>query len=221
MFIFETEVFQFRLDLIQSQAIGKRGVNIKGFACNLILLVGQHGTECTHVVQAVGNLDQDHPDIIRHGEQEFLEVFCLCRSPVTKNTSGDFGQSVDNLCNLGPEDIFDIFYCIIGVLDNIVQQSGTNGSRAKAYFIAYDLRDGNGVHDIRFPRASFDAFMCLIGEIEGLGYNLNTFAVLGSKIIVQQFLKRLFNHLLFSYFFLVLSVHNLVLSFLFCKNNQI
>ena len=39
----------------------------------------------------------------------------------------------------------------------------------KAYFIAYDLRDGNGVHDIRFPRASFDAFMCLVGEIEGLG----------------------------------------------------
>ena len=44
MFILEAEVLQFCFYLIQSQAIGQRGIDVKRFSCNFILLVGQHGT---------------------------------------------------------------------------------------------------------------------------------------------------------------------------------
>ena len=67
---------------------GERGINIECFACNLELLVGQHGAECTHVMKTVGDLDEDNPDIVGHGEQQLLEVLCLRRGTVAEDTAG-------------------------------------------------------------------------------------------------------------------------------------
>ena len=69
MFVFEAQVFQLGLYLIEPLTVGQRSVNIERFTRNLILLVGQHRTECAHIVQTVGYLDKDNPDIIRHGKQ--------------------------------------------------------------------------------------------------------------------------------------------------------
>ena len=42
MFVFKTQVFEFRLDFVQTKAIGNRGEDIERFAGNLILLAGLH-----------------------------------------------------------------------------------------------------------------------------------------------------------------------------------
>ena len=42
MFVFETQIFEFRLDFVQTEAIGNRGEDIERFAGNLILLAGLH-----------------------------------------------------------------------------------------------------------------------------------------------------------------------------------
>ncbi len=89
MFVFEAQVFQFCLDFVQAEAVGERGMNLECFACNLELLVGQHGAECTHVIQTVGYLDEDNPDIVGHRPQQLLEVLCLRRGTVAEDTAGN------------------------------------------------------------------------------------------------------------------------------------
>ena len=48
--------------------------------------------------------------------------------------------------------------------------------------------------------------MSLIGKVKGLGNNFHTFTVLGSKIIIQQLLKRLLNHFFLIIYLLI--IHN-------------
>ena len=73
VFVTETEVFQFLLHLMQSQAVGQGGIDVKGFAGNLVLFVGQLAAQGAHIVQTVRNLDKDYADVITHRKQEFLE----------------------------------------------------------------------------------------------------------------------------------------------------
>ena len=43
--------------------------------------------ERTHIVQAVGNLDEDDADILRHGQEQLLEVLGLRRSLITEDAT--------------------------------------------------------------------------------------------------------------------------------------
>ena len=205
MLVTEAQVFQFRLYLVQPQPVGKRCIDIQCFTGYLELLVGQHGTECAHIVQPVGYLYEDNADVVGHGKQQFLEVLCLRRGAVAEDAARNFGQSVNDLGDFGAEDVFDILDGVIGVFHHIVQQGGADGSRPQPYLIAHNLRYGDGVHDIRFARAAFDSLMCLIGKIECLGYYFDTLAVFGCQVIVQQFLECLFNHCFFGSLFLLLA----------------
>ena len=87
MFIFEAEVFQFGLDLVEAQAVGQWGINVHGFTGNFVLLAGKHGAEGAHVVKSVGNLDEDDANVIAHCKQQLFEVFSLCGSLVAKDTT--------------------------------------------------------------------------------------------------------------------------------------
>ena len=60
----EAEVLQFGFDGEEPEAVGQRCVEEGGLACDLKLLVGLHRAERAHVVQAVGDLDEDHTGII-------------------------------------------------------------------------------------------------------------------------------------------------------------
>ena len=60
----EAEVLQFGFDGEEPEAVGQRCVEEGGFARDLKLLVGLHRAERAHVVQAVGDLDEDYTGII-------------------------------------------------------------------------------------------------------------------------------------------------------------
>ena len=60
----EAEVFQFSLDGEEPEAVSQWCVEEGGLTCDLKLLVGLHRAERAHVVQAVGDLDEDHTGII-------------------------------------------------------------------------------------------------------------------------------------------------------------
>ena len=87
MFIFEAEVFQFGLDLVEAQAVGQWGINVHGFTGNFVLLAGKHGAEGAHVVKSVGYFDEDDANVIAHCKQQLFEVFSLCGSLVAKDTT--------------------------------------------------------------------------------------------------------------------------------------
>ena len=123
--IFEGEVLELGFDGKQSQAVGQRGVDVEGFTGNLVLLAGEHGAEGAHVVQAVGHLDEDDPNVFRHGEQQPAEILGLGRGLVAKDTARDFGESIDYRGYLFAKMILDILDGVFGIFDHVVQQGGT------------------------------------------------------------------------------------------------
>ena len=205
MFVLEAQVFQFCLDFVQAEAVGERGINIECFACNLELFVGQHGAECTHVMQTVGYLDEDNPDIVGHSEQQLLEVLRLRRGTVAEDTAGNLCQPVYNLGDFGTEDVFDILYGVVSVFHHIVQQCRAYGSRPQSYLITDNLCHSNGVHDVGLAGTTLDALMRLVGKVECFGYYFDALAVFGGQIVVQQFLECLFDHFLFGFFLFLLT----------------
>ena len=80
-------------------------------------------------MQTVGNLDEDDTDVLAHGEQQLLEVLCLCRSLFAKDAATDLSQTVDDLRNLRAEHVFNVLNSIFGVFDHVVQQGSTDAGR--------------------------------------------------------------------------------------------
>ena len=60
----EAEVFKFRFDIVEAEAVGERGVEVVGFAGDLHLFVGAHGGEGTHIVESVGEFYEEGSDVI-------------------------------------------------------------------------------------------------------------------------------------------------------------
>ncbi len=67
LLILEAKLFQLRLDSEESQTMSQGRVNVEGLPRDLKLLRGTHGRKGSHVVQAIGYLNQYHPNIVGHG----------------------------------------------------------------------------------------------------------------------------------------------------------
>ena len=142
MLVLETQVLQFGLYLEQPQTVGQRCVDVERLAGNLVLLVGRHRPQSAHVVQAVGHLYEHHADILRHGQQQFAEILCLCRSLVAEDTARNLSKPFHQLGYLLAEVLLNVLHRIVGVLHHVVQQSGTYGGGAKADFLTGNLGHG-------------------------------------------------------------------------------
>ena len=125
--ILEAEILELHLNLVQSETIGDGSIDIERLASNLVLLVGSQVLERTHIVQAVGNLNEDDADILRHGKEQLLEVLGLRRSLITEDTTRDLSESINDLRHLRAKEVRDILDGILGILDHIVQQCRTDG----------------------------------------------------------------------------------------------
>ena len=75
--ILERKVLQLGLDLVQTETVCQRSIDVHGLAGNLVLLVGRLRSECAHVVQTVAYLNKYDAYVVAHGEQELLEVLGL------------------------------------------------------------------------------------------------------------------------------------------------
>ena len=87
-----------------------------------------------HVVQSVGQLDQQHPDVARERQQQFAEVLRLLKLAARIFEAGELGNAFDQLTHGGAEAFADIPVGRVGVLDHVMQQSGGNSGRIKTLF---------------------------------------------------------------------------------------
>ena len=152
MLVFERQVLQFLLHLIQSKPIGQGSIYIERFSCYLILFCRQLAAQCTHIVQTVTDLYENDADVIAHSEEEFFECLRLSRGLVAEYSSAYLSDSIHYLRNLRSENILDIFYGVVRILYHIVQKGGADTSAAQTYLTANDLSNGQRMHNVRFAR---------------------------------------------------------------------
>ena len=124
-------------------------------------------------MQSVTNLNQYDTDIVTHGQQQLLEVFCLSRCLLTEDASGNLGQSIDDLCYLCTKDVLYVLGCVVCILYHIVQQGRTDACRTQSHFLARYLCYGYGVHDVWLARQAAYSFVCLLGEVECFGNQID------------------------------------------------
>ena len=70
----ETQFFQFEANAIDTKTLRDRRVDFQGFAGDAAALRGRQRIECAHVVQAIGELNENYADIRGHRHQHALEV---------------------------------------------------------------------------------------------------------------------------------------------------
>ena len=135
-------------------------------------------------MQAIGNLNQHHPDIIADGQQQFAEVLRLLTGLITKHTSADFRQSAYNLGDLIAKQTRYVLYCVIGVLHYVVQQRGTDTRATQTNLLNAYTRDSKRMHDIRLAAQTTNPIMRLVREIKSMGNKLHLLAVRSMCIVV-------------------------------------
>ena len=177
MLVFEAQVLEFGLYLVQSEPVGKRRVDVESLSGNLVLLVCRLALKRPHVVKAVAYFYQDDPYVVAHREQQLLDVLRLSRRLFTEYAAGNLCQSVDNLCDLASENVLDVLNRVVSVLYNVVQECRADACRAEPHLLACYLRHGDGVEYVRFARQAAHALVCLSGEVERLCYYVNLLAV--------------------------------------------
>jgi hypothetical protein len=102
-------------------------------------------------VQAVGELDQDHAQVLRHREHELAVVLCLRVLAALELNARQLGHTLDEAGDLLAELRPDVVDLDPGVLDRVVQKRGGESCLVEAE-LGEDLRRAPRVIDELLPR---------------------------------------------------------------------
>ena len=162
----EREVLELPLDRVNPQPMGERRVDLERLACLLDLLLLRQPREGAHVVQAVGELDQDDPEVRGHRDHHLSVVLGLALVAALEGDLGELGDPVDELGNRVAEQPPDLLQAGARVLDRVVKQRRAQGLRVEPEARA-DLRHLHGVGDEVLAGAPPLIGVALAGEGEG------------------------------------------------------
>jgi hypothetical protein len=137
--VLEGQVLQLLAHLLDPHAAGERRIDLQRLLGDALALLGRHELEGAHVVQAVGELDQEHPDIVRDREQELAEVLALSGALGDEVEALDLGQPVHERADLRPERPVDLVEGGRRVLDRVVQHR-----RRDRGFVELEIRQDGG-----------------------------------------------------------------------------
>jgi hypothetical protein len=111
--------------LVHPHPLGERGVDVHRLAGDALALLGAlDEVQRAHVVQPVGELDQQHADVLAHRQQELAQVLGDALVVGQLLDLGQLGDPVDELGDVGAEHLLDFIDRRQRVLDGVVEQRG-------------------------------------------------------------------------------------------------
>ena len=100
-----------------------RGVDVARFLSDRNPALIRQVAERPHVVQAIGKLHQDDADVIHHRQQHLAEVLGLALLARRERNRPDLGHALDDVGDLGAEELSDSLGCRERVLDHVVEEA--------------------------------------------------------------------------------------------------
>ena len=161
----EREVLELPLDRVDTEAVRERRVDLERLARLLDLLLLGHRVDRAHVVQAVGELDQDDPHVGGHRHHHLAVVVRLRLVARLEGDAGELRHAVDDRRDLLAEALAHLLDRRRGVLDGVVQQRRAQRLGVQAHARA-DPRHADGVHDEVLARLAPLRGVVLAGEHE-------------------------------------------------------
>ena len=171
---------------LHAHAPGERRIDVHGLLGDDLALAGLHMLERAHVVQAVGELDEQHADVARDGEQELAEVLRLLGLLGDEVELLDLGQAVDQRADLAAEQRVDLAARGGGVLDRVVQQRGGDGRVVEPH-LGEDGRDFERMGEI--GRAG--GALLIAVRLHGVDIGAVEQRLVGVRLIAQHALDQL------------------------------
>ncbi|MNU84592.1 hypothetical protein D3C71_743150 [compost metagenome] len=158
----EAKVFEFYADGVHAQPVGDGRIDFQGFLGDAsAFFTGQH-FQGAHVVQAVGQLDQDHANVACHGHGHFLEVFGLGFGLGLEVHLGQFADPVDQFGHGFAELRLQRFLGNTGVFDHVMQHGGHQALMVHVH-VGKNIGHGKGMRDVRLAAATALTVMGLFG----------------------------------------------------------
>ena len=160
----EGEVLQLPLNRVQAQAVRERRVNFQGLFCLLRGRSLRHKTPGAGVVQAVGKLDEQHADVLAHGQHELTDR--LNGGVLAVGHLVQLGHAVDQVGDLFTELLGELLHRVVGVFHRVVQQAGGEHGAGRAH-----LRKNRGhrhrVGDVRVAALTLLALVVVVRHLVG------------------------------------------------------
>ena len=123
--LFEGEHLHLAHIFVETDPLRQRGIDIHRLARDALALVRiLDEMQRAHIVQPVAQLDQQHADILAHGEQELAQVFRRALVLGHLLDLGKLGHPVDQPGHVAAEIPLDILDRRQRILDRIVKQRG-------------------------------------------------------------------------------------------------
>ena len=158
----EGEIFQFFPHPLHAHAARQRCIDLHRLLGDAQALVLAHVIEGAHVVQPVGELDQENADVLGDREQQLAQVFRLLSLLGDEVELLQLGQSLDQLAHFRSEEIVDLLAGSAGILDRVVQQG--RGDRGLVHVhVGEDRGDFERMREIGVARGALLVAMLLHG----------------------------------------------------------
>ena len=141
----EREVLELPLDRVHAEPVRQRREDLDRLARDALLLVLPQVAQRAHVVQPIGELDDQHADVAAHRHDHLADRLGLRRVAVLDLV--ELGHAVDELPDLVAEVGAQLRERVVGVLDGVVQQRRTQGRRRHAE-LGEDRRHRERVGDV-------------------------------------------------------------------------
>ena len=132
-------------------------------------------SERPHVVQAVGQLDDDDADVLDHREQHLAEALGLAVFAGVQVELAELGDAVDAARDVLAEPLADLFDRDAGVLHHIVEQAGLQRHHVHPH-VGQNVRHHERVEHVGLARVASLAFVVFSREGIGLTERCEVFA---------------------------------------------
>ena len=190
--IAERQIIELDLDLTDTKTLCKRRVDVHRLTGLLVLLLRTHIFERPHIVQPVGQLDDDDADILRHREEHLAQVLRLNLDLVDLVVDlAELCDAVNKKGDVVAELLADVLDRLRRILDDIVQYAGRD-----RLLVHLEVRKNNAdierMNDIRL--AGFSLLVLVIAVRQAVGL-VNQREVVRRMILENLFLQNLVDFL--------------------------
>ncbi|RMT54308.1 hypothetical protein ALP46_05441 [Pseudomonas amygdali pv. myricae] len=158
----EAQVLEFDTHTVHAQPIGDGRIDFEGFLGDAPTLFARQDFQRAHVVQAVGELDQNDANVARHGHRHFLEVFRLCFGLGLEVHLGQFADPVDQFRDSLAKLRAERFLGNPGVFDDVMQHRSHQALMVHVH-VGKNVRHRKRMRDVGFTTATALAIVGLFG----------------------------------------------------------
>ena len=148
--VLERQLLELVLDLAHAQAVGDRPVDVARLLRDLEpTLLGQV-VQRPHVVEPVGQLHEDHADVVDHGQQHLPEILGLTLLARRELDRAELGHAFDHMGHVRPEELLNALDGRLRVFDDVVEEAGGDGHDVELH-VGEEIRDLERVDEVRLP----------------------------------------------------------------------